>query len=93
MPLDSVTTVTGDYNALPTDTVIQCNAAAGVSITITLPTAVGISGKPYVIVKINASTFDSVTVQVAGGVQTISGSTTQVLTAQWTAMRVESTAR
>lgn len=51
--VNTVTTVTGNYSAT-TDEVILCNAVSG-SLTISLPTAVGVSGKVYSIKKIDSS--------------------------------------
>jgi len=42
-----VTIVTGTYSVLPTDSTVKCNGSS--DYTVTLPTAVGISGKVYFI--------------------------------------------
>ncbi len=50
-----VITITSNYTALPLDDLILCNASSR-NITVTLPTAVGRSGKRYYIKKIDTST-------------------------------------
>jgi hypothetical protein len=70
---------TANYTASPADRIILVDASAG-AITITLPTAVGIQGKPYTIKKIDSSN-NNVTVD-GDGAETIDGATTYLLYAQ-----------
>lgn len=79
----SVNTQTANYSVLLTDRVIVCNASG--AITITLPTAVGISGRMFDIKRINSS--GNVTLATTSS-QTIDGITTQVLTAQYDSITV-----
>lgn len=60
---------------------ITAVSASGAARIITLPTAVGIAGRVYTIKKIDSSA-NTVTID-GNGSQTIDGSTTQVLYAQW----------
>jgi len=52
----SVTSITADYTVLDTDAIILANATAG-QITVTLPTAVGIEGRVYMIKKTDTSSY------------------------------------
>ena len=52
----SVTSITADYTILVTDAIILANATTG-QITITLPTAVGIAGRVYMIKKTDTTTY------------------------------------
>ena len=72
LPYAPVSTKTSNYPITTSDKVILANAA----ITITLPTAVGISGQTFVIKNITASS--SVTVNTTSS-QTIDGQLTQIL--------------
>lgn len=67
------TSITANYTAISSDYLILANATSG-AIVITLPTAVGISGKQYVIKKVDA-TSNSVTID-PNGAQTVDGLTT-----------------
>jgi len=73
---------TGAYTMTATDSVITC--AAG-TYTIALPTAVGCAGRVYTIKRIGAT--GTITIDPAG-TETIDGSTTKTLTAQWEVIRV-----
>jgi len=75
-----VVTKTSTYTATDDDDVILCDATSGV-FTIDLPTAVGRSGKSYVIKKID-STANAITVDGDSG-ETIDGATTSSLSSQW----------
>jgi len=70
------TSVTAAYTAILTDHAIACNASAG-AFTISLPTAVGINGKEYIIIKTDSSS-NAVTVDPSG-TETIDGLTVWVL--------------
>lgn len=71
--LIAVTTVTTTYSILTSDGLIICNTAGG-AFTVTLPNAVGILGKRYVITKGDAST-NILTVATTSS-QTMDGVTT-----------------
>ena len=60
--------------------IVLATAGAG-GITITLPTAVGISGRQYIVVKVDAAA-GGVTIE-ADGTATIDGSLTYLLANQW----------
>ncbi len=64
------TSITANYTALSSDYLILANAASG-AITIALPTAVGISGKEYLVKKTDSST-NLVTIDPSG-TQTVDG--------------------
>jgi len=88
MPIiTTVTTVTGNTTLGATHTSVLADATVG-AITITLPTAVGISGSLYMIKKIDSSA-NAVTVD-ANGSQTIDGILTEVLQRQWDKVSVQS---
>jgi len=78
---------TADYTASALNSVILCNAVGG-SMTITLPTAVGVEGKYYTIKKIDASAY-TVTLDGAG-TETIDGETTQIIANQYVSITVVS---
>lgn len=81
----TVTTENADYTLTASDDLVLGDAALG-AITLTLPTAVGNSGKEFFIKKIDA-TGNSVTVD-GDGSETIDGSATQVITSQWTTLTI-----
>lgn len=83
----NVVTKTASYVATTADTVILCDATSG-DITITLPTAVGISGKVFNIKKTN-SNANSVTID-ANASQTIDGDLTQIITSQYDSVTIVS---
>lgn len=85
--LRTVVTVTGTYVALVTDDTILADATAG-AFTITLPTAVGNTGKTYFVKKID-STSSNVTLDGAGS-ETIDGSATRVISLQYEAFTIQS---
>lgn len=76
----AVTTKTAAHTALATDYLILCDCTAG-AITISLPTAVGITGKEYIIKKIDAGA-NAVTID-PNGVETIDGAATKTAPNQW----------
>lgn len=82
-----IRSVSASDTALDADTVITVNATGGAR-TITLPTAVGVQGKIYVIKKTDSS---SNTVTVDGdGAETIDGETTFSLKKQWVSVMIQS---
>src|SRR4030067_109377 len=74
-----VTSVTADYTATLNDDAILANATAG-AVTVSLPTAVGNTGKKFVIKKIDSSAH-TVTVDPNGS-ETIDGQATAGILAQ-----------
>ena len=68
------------YTATSSDDTILCNATDG-AITINLPSAVGISGKKYIIKKIDASA-NNITID-PDGTETIDGGSTVAITGQY----------
>jgi hypothetical protein len=83
----AVTSVTTTYTALSTDEVISASAS-GASFTITLPTAVGTTGRQYTIKKTD-STSNTVTID-GNSAETIDGATTYVLNEKNQAVRIVS---
>ena len=81
-----ITTKTADYTADATDYTILADATSN-TVTITLPTAVGITGRIYNIKCIDATY--TVTVD-ANGTETIDGELTQILVV-WDNMKIQST--
>lgn len=81
---NSVRKVSASTTALATDEIILLNAA---SLTLTLPTAVGIVGKTYEIMSI--STTPGSTVATTGG-QTINGAASATISAQYKGIKVVS---
>jgi hypothetical protein len=77
---NQITVVSANYTATATDELILVNAAFG-AVTVTLPTAVGVSGNPYTVKKIDASA-NAVTIATTAA-QTIDGSATKVISAQY----------
>lgn len=83
----ALTTRTAAYTATTSDCTILCNATTA-AFTVTLPTAVGNTGQVFVIKKVDASA-NAVTVGTTSS-QTIDGSTTRPLAAQWNSVTVQS---
>lgn len=81
----ALVTKVGAYTATDSDAVILCDASGG-AFTVTLPTAVGISGKVYRIKKIDSSA-NAITID-ADGSETIDDSTTRVLSSQYDAITI-----
>lgn len=81
----TVTTQSGNYAILTTDTTIFVNAASA-PVTITLPTAVGVTGKKYNIKKIDSSA-NAVTINTTSS-QTIDADTSVIINVQYTSMQV-----
>ena len=82
-PTLAFSTKTSNYTITGSDDVIAADASGGV-VTITLPTAVGISGRKFGVKRINSGN-NNVTIATTGG-QTIDGDTTQVLVLQYTSI-------
>jgi len=83
----AISTKTTTYTITATDSTILADANTA-GFTITLPTAVGATGRIYVIKKID-STGNVVTID-ANGSETIDGSLTQSLDAQWESITIQS---
>ncbi len=81
----ALVTKTAAYTATDSDTVILCDATAG-AFTVTLPTAVGRTGKVFYIKKIDA-TANAVTI-AGDGAETIDGETTQSISTQYNALKL-----
>lgn len=75
------------YTALSTDYTILCDAVGG-SMTINLPSSVGLSGRMYNIKKVDASA-NTVTIDANGG-QLVDGAATKVITAQYESYTIQS---
>jgi hypothetical protein len=75
-----VTTVTGATTLSDSNDYVVANAAGG-AFTVTLPTAVGRTGKGFVVKRLNSGA-NNVTVGTTSS-QTIDGATTRVLTSQY----------
>jgi len=72
----SVTSITADYTVLATDAIILADATAG-QITVTLPTAVGIEGRVYMIKKTDSSSYKVII--EGNGTETINNELSQEL--------------
>ncbi len=83
----AVATKTAAYIVTDADDVIRCDATLG-AFTITLPTAVGITGRQFELKKVDASA-NAVTVD-GNAAETIDGAATFALTAQYDAITVRS---
>ena len=83
-PRYATTTVTTTAT-ISTATYTRCNAGFG-AFTVTLPTAVGITGRVYVVKKIDSS-GNAVTVD-ADGSETIDGAASYSLAVQWATVTV-----
>lgn len=75
-----VASKTAAYTLVASDSVVLCNATSG-AFTVTLPTAVGISGRQYSIKRVNGG-INVVTVAAASG-ETIDGASTTSLLTQY----------
>ena len=82
----AITTKSAAYTATATDETVLANVSAG-AFAITLPTAVGATGKTYIVKKIDSSA-NSVTVNTTSS-QTIDGATSRLLTNQYDAIQVQ----
>lgn len=84
---DSVVTKTAAYTATDDDKIILCDASSG-AFTITLRTAVNISGKDYTVKKIDSSA-NTVTIDGSGS-ETIDDGETAILTDQYESLTIVS---
>ena len=82
-----VVTKTAAYTITTDNRVILCDATSA-AFTVTLPTAVGIEGREFTIVKTDSS-VNAVTVD-GNGSETINGATTKALSSQWDKVTVVS---
>lgn len=80
--IQNVTIRTTTYSILTTDYTTRCNG----TFTVTLPTAVGVTGQIYVIKNVGTGT---ITINTTSS-QTIDGASTQSLASQWGVLRVQS---
>ena len=76
---DNIVNKTADYTAVINDYVLV--SASSVDITITLPTAVGVTGKQINITKIDATSYDIIVDSTSS--QLIIGQLTQLISKQW----------
>jgi hypothetical protein len=76
---DNVVNKVADYTAVISDYILVSASVA--DITITLPTAVGVTGKQINITKIDSTSFDIIVDSTSS--QLIIGSLTQTLSKQW----------
>lgn len=86
--IDGQTSASGDLVLDTTHDYIRATGGSGAGITITLPTAVGITGKPYRIKKIDSGVGPVVIATTSS--QNIDGQTTYVLANQNQYVKVES---
>ncbi len=84
---NAIATKTTTYSITTADYTINCDATGG-AFTVTLPTAVGITGQLFVIRKVD-STFSAITIATTSS-QTIDGVTTRTLSTQYDSMTVQS---
>lgn len=75
------------YTVLVTDSTVLADATGG-AFNVTLPTAIGIKGRQYVVKRMNGG-GNNVTIACTGG-QTIDGAATVVLAAQYDRATVQS---
>lgn len=78
-----VSSVSNNYTIASTSTVILADAS-GTALTVTLPTAVGATGKLYRVKRLNSG-VNAVTIATTSS-QTIDGATTQILNLQYTSV-------
>jgi len=83
----AVVTQTGAYTATASVSTILCNATTA-AFTVTLPTAVGVSGLKYVVKKTDSSA-NAITIATTSA-QTIDGASTYSLAAQWNFVALQS---
>lgn len=85
----AIQTVSGVYVATEYDGTLFADASGG-AMSVTLPTAVGIGGRVYVVCDNGSATgVNTVTVGTTGG-QTISGAATYVITAAYKSVMMQS---
>lgn len=83
----TISSKTSSYTLASSDELITCNATSG-AFTLTLPTAVGISGRVYYIKKTD-TTLNAITVD-GSGAETIDGALTRVLSTQYESLKIVS---
>jgi hypothetical protein len=74
--LGAISTKTANYTLVDTDAVVVFNTTSG-AMTATLPTAVGRTGRRFLVKKLGGTTANSLTIASNGG--TIDGATTEVI--------------
>lgn len=79
----SYVAITADYAVAATDYMVDITSG---NVTVTLPTAVGITGRQYVIKNSGTGTITIATTSS----QTIDGQTTRLITFQWTSLTIMS---
>jgi hypothetical protein len=79
---------TSTYSITSADDVIPCSVSGG-AFTVTLPTAVGVSGKRYTIKRTDQTLANALTIATTSA-QTIDGATTRKLMTQYESVTVES---
>jgi trimeric autotransporter adhesin len=82
----AITTKNANYTATSSDETILGNASTG-NITITMPTAVGITGKTYIIKKVDSSA--NVVIVATTSSQTIDGIVTRNIVNQYDSMQIQ----
>lgn len=82
-----IRTITASDSVVTTDDTILCDATLG-NITVSLPAASTLNKRVFNIKKIDAS-VNTITID-ANGAETIDGSLTQVISAQWTCITIHS---
>ncbi|MFM7167293.1 MAG: hypothetical protein ACKO3T_18790 [Planctomycetaceae bacterium] len=83
----AITTKTSNYSVSSTDSVVLCDATGG-ALTVTLPSAAGISGRQYSVKRTSGGT-NAVTIATQSG-ETIDGAATRSLAAQYQSATVVS---
>lgn len=86
--ITSITNADTPYTVLSTDYLILANTSGG-AITVNLPTAVGITGKQYIIKYTDSGFANALTVD-GNGSETIDGSTTTTLNTQGETLKIVS---
>jgi hypothetical protein len=84
----NLVTRTASATLTATDFSTECNNTAG-AVTMTLPTAVGIAGRIYILKKTSAA-GNNVTVAGFNGTETIDGTTTYTITNQYSYLMIQS---
>jgi hypothetical protein len=79
-----VTSVDEDYGMNEADRYVLADATSA-AVTVTLPSAIGLKGRPFTVVRVNAG--NTVTVE-GDGSETISGAANVSLSSQWESVTV-----
>jgi hypothetical protein len=85
---DTLTSVAGNYSVLDADEFIKATAGSSGDRTLTMPTAVGRTGKIWKIVRVDSGTSNIVMATTSS--QTINGIPTYTLSNQWQYVWLES---